>query len=81
MLQQRSQSRLIRFDEQPVAAASIESLSSGLCDSLRTARSDADADRDLSSRPGSPLASLAATDADRDLSSRPGACLAGLAPV
>ena len=44
MLQQRSQTRLIRFDEQPVAGASVESLSSGLCDSLRTTRSDADAD-------------------------------------
>ena len=44
MLQQRSQTRLIRFDEQPVAGASIESLNSRLCDSFRTARSDIDAD-------------------------------------
>ena len=44
MLQQRSQTRLIRFDEQPVAGASIESLSTNLCDSFRTRRSDADTD-------------------------------------
>ena len=43
MLQQRSQTRLVRFDEQPVAGASVESLSSRLCGSFRTARSDADA--------------------------------------
>ena len=44
MLQQRSQTRLIRFDEQPVAGATVESLSSRLCESFRTARSDTDAD-------------------------------------
>lgn len=44
MLQQRSQTRLIRFDEQPVAGANVESLSRDLCASFRTARSDADAD-------------------------------------
>lgn len=44
MLQQRSQTCLVRFDEQPVAGANVESLSSDLCDSFRTARSDADAD-------------------------------------
>ena len=44
MLQQRSQTRLIRFDEQPVAEAKLESLSRDLCASFRTARSDADAD-------------------------------------
>ncbi|MCY4632561.1 MAG: putative DNA binding domain-containing protein [bacterium] len=43
MLQQRSQTRLIRFDEQPVAGANLESLSTVLCDSFRTTRSDADA--------------------------------------
>jgi len=41
-LQQRSQTRIIRFDEQPVARASINNLSSGLCDSFRTNRSDTD---------------------------------------
>lgn len=44
MLQQRSQTRLIRFDEQPVAGASVEALSIVLCDAFRTARSDFDAD-------------------------------------
>lgn len=44
MLQQRSQTRLVRFDEQPVAGANVESLSSDLWDSFRTARSDTDAD-------------------------------------
>lgn len=43
MLQQRSQTRLVRFDEQPVAGMSLESLSRDLYDSLRTAHSDADA--------------------------------------
>ena len=47
MLQQRSQTRIIRFDEQPVAGATVESLSSVLCDSFRTDRSDADADNFL----------------------------------
>ena len=42
MLQQRSQTRLIRFDEQPVAGTSIETLSTVLCGSFRTERSDAD---------------------------------------
>lgn len=44
MLQQRSQTRLIRFDEQPVAGAGVESLSTALCDAFRTVRSDADPD-------------------------------------
>ncbi|MCY3786762.1 MAG: transcriptional regulator [bacterium] len=44
MLQQRSQTRLIRFDGQPAAGASVENVSSDLCAAFRTARSDADAD-------------------------------------
>lgn len=44
MLQQRSQTRIIRFDEQPVAGANVDSLSNHLCASFRTERSDTDAD-------------------------------------
>lgn len=44
MLQQRSQTRLIRFDEQPVAGATVESLSSDLLAPFRTARSDVEDD-------------------------------------
>ena len=44
MLQQRSQTRLIRFDEQPVARASIEHLSANLWERFRTDRSDSDRD-------------------------------------
>lgn len=42
MLQQRSQTRIIRFDEQTVAGATVASLSSDLCDSFRTVQSDVD---------------------------------------
>ena len=40
--QQRSQTRLIRFDEQPVANARMEDLSPKRIDQLRTPRSDSD---------------------------------------
>jgi len=36
--QQRSQTRMIRFDEQPVMAASLEALDQSLCDRFRTPR-------------------------------------------
>ena len=42
LFQQRSQTRLIRFDEQAVAHARIEDLSRGLFEPLRTPRSDSD---------------------------------------
>lgn len=42
MLQQRSQTRMIRFDEQPVPDAAIEDLSPELWQRFRTTRSDAD---------------------------------------
>ncbi len=43
LFQQRSQTRLIRFDEQAVAHAHIEDLNSDLIEPLRTPRSDPDA--------------------------------------
>lgn len=42
LFQQRSQTRLIRFDEQPVAGAQLENLSMDLVERLRTPRSDED---------------------------------------
>ena len=42
LFQQRSQTRLIRFDEQPVASARLEDLAPDLTDRLRTPRSDED---------------------------------------
>ena len=40
LFQQRSQTRVIRFDEQPVASASIEDLATDLWERFRTDRSD-----------------------------------------
>ncbi len=40
LFQQRSQTRLIRFDEQPVASAHLDDLSQGLWTRFRTQRSD-----------------------------------------
>ena len=42
LFQQRSQTRLIRFDEQPVAGTRLEDLSIDLVERLRTPRSDED---------------------------------------
>ncbi len=42
LFQQRSQTRLIRFDEQAVARAGIDDLSPGLIEPLRTPRPDPD---------------------------------------
>ena len=42
LFQQRSQTRMIRFDEQPVASARLEDLMPVLTDRLRTPRSDED---------------------------------------
>lgn len=42
LFQQRSQTRLIRFDEQPVASARLKDLAPDLTDRLRTPRSDED---------------------------------------
>lgn len=42
LFQQRSRTRLIRFDEQPVASARLEDLAPDLTDRLRTPRSDED---------------------------------------
>ena len=44
LFQQRSQTRLIRFDEQTVAEARVEDLSADLWERFRTTRSDDDAD-------------------------------------
>ena len=44
LFQQRSQTRLIRFDEQVVDGSRIEDLSTGLWERFRTPRSDEDAD-------------------------------------
>ena len=44
MFQQRSQTRLIRFDEQIVEGAGIEDLTPDLCERFRTPRSDDDRD-------------------------------------
>ena len=44
LFQQRSQTRLIRFDEQVVDGSRIEDLSAGLWERFRTPRSDEDAD-------------------------------------
>ncbi len=44
LLQQRSQARIIRFDEQVVPRASVNDLSDSLCNSFRTTHSDADSD-------------------------------------
>ena len=42
LFQQRSQTRIIRFDEQPVASARLEDLAPALTDRFRTPRSDED---------------------------------------
>lgn len=44
LFQQRSQTRLIRFDEQPVASASVADLSEDLWARFRTSRADNDAE-------------------------------------
>ena len=42
LFQQRSQTRLIRFDEQPVSMAELDDLSPDLWERFRTPRSDDD---------------------------------------